>query len=235
MAKENRTRSIREPKSNADGGTRPADLGGPDPTANFERLEIGALDASGVGKAVDVTARGMRDNPLHVAAFGDDPELRLRKLRRMFGAAAGVLELHRHMLVARDPGGAIMGVCGTMPPGGCRPSIGQQLRLMPQLLANGPRATLRTARWLGAWAKRDPKIPHWHLGPVAVDAHLQGAGIGSRLMEAFCARVDAAGGDAYLETDKPANVRFYERFGFEVVGEQEILGVPNWFMLRQAR
>jgi ribosomal protein S18 acetylase RimI-like enzyme len=51
-------------------------------------------------------------------------------------------------------------------------------------------------------------------------------------MEAYCVRVDAAGGDAYLETDKPANVRFYERFGFEVVGEQEVLGVPNWFMSR---
>jgi hypothetical protein len=53
-------------------------------------------------------------------------------------------------------------------------------------------------------------------------------------MEAYCVRVDAAGGDAYLETDKPANVRFYERFGFEVIGDQEILGVTNWFMLRQA-
>jgi len=50
----------------------------------------------------------------------------------------------------------------------------------------------------------------------------------------FSARMDAAGEDAYLETDKPINVRFYERFGFEVVGEQEVLGVPNWFMVRRA-
>jgi ribosomal protein S18 acetylase RimI-like enzyme len=184
---------------------------------------------------VEVTARGMRDNPMHVAVYGEDPEVRLRKLRRMFGAAAKVLDLHRHLLVARDPDGAIVGVCGTMPPGGCRPSVGQQLRLMPQLLANGPGATLRTARWLGAWAKHDPKTRHHHLGPVAVDVHLQGMGIGSRLMEAHCAQVDSAGEDAYLETDKPENVRFYERFGFEVVGEQEILGVTNWFMLRPAR
>jgi ribosomal protein S18 acetylase RimI-like enzyme len=204
-------------------------------SGSLEGLEIGALDASEVGEAVEVTARGMRDNPLHVAVYGEDPELRLRKLRRMFGAAAEVLNLRQHLLVARAPDGAIVGVCGTMPPGGCQPSIGQQLRLMPQLLANGPRATLRTARWLGAWAKQDPKTRHCHLGPVAVDTHLQGMGIGSRLMKAHCAQVDAAGEDAYLETDKLANVRFYERFGFEVVGEQEILGVPNWFMLRQAR
>jgi ribosomal protein S18 acetylase RimI-like enzyme len=47
--------------------------------------------------------------------------------------------------------------------------------------------------------------------------------------------MEAARDDAYLETDKPENVRFYERFGFEVVGEEEVLGVPNWFMLRRAR
>jgi hypothetical protein len=47
--------------------------------------------------------------------------------------------------------------------------------------------------------------------------------------------MDAAGEDAYLETDKPINVRFYERFGFEVVGEQEVFGVTNWFILRRAR
>jgi ribosomal protein S18 acetylase RimI-like enzyme len=45
--------------------------------------------------------------------------------------------------------------------------------------------------------------------------------------------MDAAGEDAYLETDKPENVRFYERFGFEVVGEQEVIGVPNWYMARR--
>jgi hypothetical protein len=53
-------------------------------------------------------------------------------------------------------------------------------------------------------------------------------------MRAFCARMDAAGEDAYLETDKPANVRFYERFGFKVVGGEEVIGVANWFMMRPA-
>ena len=67
-----------------------------------------------------------------------------------------------------------------------------------------------------------------------MDAHLQGKGVGSLLMRVFCVRMDAAGEDAYLETDKPENVRFYERFGFEVVGEGEVLGVTNWFMLRRA-
>jgi ribosomal protein S18 acetylase RimI-like enzyme len=201
----------------------------------IDALEIGALGPADAGVAVDLLSRGMRDNPLHVAVFGEDPERRQRRLRRVFAGAFDSMGWQTNMLAARDADGTILGLCGAMPPGGCQLELGQQLRLMPRMFANGPDVALRTLRWLGAWGKRDPEGRHWHLGPVAVDAHLQGRGVGSRLMEVFCARVDAAGDDAYLETDKPANVSFYERFGFEVVGEQEVLGVPNWFMSRTAR
>ena len=37
---------------------------------------------------------------------------------------------------------------------------------------------------------------------------------------------------AYLETDKIENVRFYERFGFRVVGGTDVLGTGTWFMNR---
>jgi ribosomal protein S18 acetylase RimI-like enzyme len=201
---------------------------------NLVGLEIGALEASEIEEALGVISRGMRDNPIHIAAFGNDPERRKKSLHRFFGAAFDVMGLQEHMLVARSEDGAIVGVMGMMPPGDCLPGPGQQVRMLPTLLRNGPRAAGRTMRWLGAWGKRDPDERHWHFGPLAVDARLQGRGIGSKLLRVFCARMDAAGEDAYLETDKPINVRLYERFGFEVIGEQEVLGVPNYFMLRRA-
>jgi ribosomal protein S18 acetylase RimI-like enzyme len=98
-----------------------------------------------------------------------------------------------------------------------------------------PRTPRRGARWMGVWRCHDPEGRHWHLGPIAVDAHLQERGVGGRLMQVFCAQVDAARDDAYLETDKPINVRFYERYGFEVVCEEEVLGVTNWFMHRDGK
>jgi hypothetical protein len=55
------------------------------------------------------------------------------------------------------------------------------------------------------------------------------------MLTAFCAHMDAYGACSYLETDRRENVRFYQRFHFEVVGETEALGVPNWFMLRRGR
>ena len=206
-----------------------------DANTELGRVEIGTLDAPEVEEAIGVISRGMLDNPIHVAAFGDDPGRRRESLRRFFGAAFAVMGLREHMLVARGEDGRIVGVMGMMPPGDCLPGPGQQLRMLPALLRNGPRAAGRTMRWLGAWGKRDPEVRHWHFGPLAVDARLQGMGIGSKLLRVFCARMDAAGEDAYLETDKAINVRLYERFGFEVVGEQEVLGVTNWFMLRRAQ
>jgi len=192
------------------------------------------MDAAETDEVLDVLARGMRDNPLHVAVFGDNPETRRRRFRKLMAAVFGVSDLS-HALVARREDGVVVGVCGMLPPGDCLPDLGQQLRLMPTMLSIGPRIVVRIVRWMGVWRRHDPKDSHWHLGPLAVDAHLQGQGVGSRMMRVFCARMDAAGEDAYLETDKPENVRFYERFGFEVVGQEEVLGVPNWFMLRKAR
>ena len=84
----------------------------------------------------------------------------------------------------------------------------------------------------GEWARRDLAEPHWHLGPVAVDPQLQGQGVGTAMLTAFCSRMDDLSMLSYLETDKYKNVRFYRRLGFAVVAEAEVLGVPNWFMSR---
>lgn len=94
---------------------------------------------------------------------------------------------------------------------------------------------LRILHWVGEWSRRDPGELHWHLGPVAVDSRLQGQGIGRAMMADFCARMDDCDALSYLETDRSENVRFYESFGFKVIEEAAVLGIPNWFMLRTAR
>src|SRR3712207_4817485 len=198
-----------------------------------DEIEIGAIEAAEIEEAARLLSRGMRDNPLHVAAFGEDPAHRTQSLYRLFSGMLAFTGLP--MLAARQADGTIVGVLGMSCPGSHRPPAAQQLRLLIRLSSIGPRAALRTLRWVGAWARREPPGRHWRLGPVAVEVGLQRMGVGSRLMEVYCAQVDASGEDAYLETDKPGNVRFYERFGFELVGEQEVLGTPNWFMTRRAQ
>jgi ribosomal protein S18 acetylase RimI-like enzyme len=61
--------------------------------------------------------------------------------------------------------------------------------------------------------------PHWYLPLIAADPARQGQGLGTALMAAAIARIDADGRPAYLESSNPRNIPLYERFGFERVGE----------------
>jgi GNAT superfamily N-acetyltransferase len=192
-------------------------------------VEVRELRRDELPAAVGVVARGMRDNPMHVVVFGNDPERRLRRLEELFRA---YLPAMRRPPLGAYRSGTLVGVLGLESPDGCRPSVAGGLRVVATVFAFGPRVALRAIPWFAAYERRDPDERHWHLGPVAVDASLQGMGIGSQMMAAFCALVDAARDMAYLETDKPENVTFYSRFGFETSDEATILGVRNWFMRR---
>jgi ribosomal protein S18 acetylase RimI-like enzyme len=196
-------------------------------------IEVRDLRRQEGAAAVGVLARGMRDNPLHVAAYAEDPERRLRCHARLMGGLFRTFPARQPICAVRD--GTLVGVTGVAPAGTCQPTAAQRLRLLLGVVALGPRTAARVGRWISAWAKGDPDEPHVHVGPLAVDAHLQGQGIGSLIMQEHCRRLDGAREVGYLETDKPDDVRFYERFGFQVIGEEPVLAVPNWFMRREPR
>ena len=195
-------------------------------------VEVRDLRRSEIDAAVGLLARGMRDNPLHVAAYGADPERRRRSIERTFSTLFRVFGAQQP-ICALDAG-TLVAVSGVAPAGTCQPTTiqAQRLRSMSNLLAIGPGAAMRVAKWLSAWADHDPDQAHSHLGPLAVDAHLQGRGIGSKLMGEYCLRLDARREAGYLETDKPENVHFYERYGYTVIAQADVIGVPNWFMAR---
>jgi ribosomal protein S18 acetylase RimI-like enzyme len=195
-------------------------------------VEVTPLERVDVPAAVEVAARGMRDNPIHVAAFGPDPDRREQILRGLFRSMFRHLD-QQALCAKRD--GEVVGVCGRLPPGACRPTALEGLRMAPALLTLGPRKLARTVQWVGAWRRRDPDERHEHLGPVAVDRHLQGLGIGSAMMAVHAEALDVRRLTGWLETDKEANVRFYKRFGYEVAEQADVLGVPNWFMRRASR
>jgi ribosomal protein S18 acetylase RimI-like enzyme len=195
-------------------------------------LQVGDLPPSSYADAVGVLARGMRDNPMHVAAYGPDPDRREHAHARMMRALFRHGRKNEPIGLWRDE--TLVACTGVIVDGGCRPGLGH-LRMLPATAALGPRTAARMAAWLRVWAARDLAEPHAHLGPLAVDRHLQGQGIGSVLLAEHCRRLDERGEVGYLETDKPGNVRFYEKQGYRVIGEAPALGVPSWFMRRRAR
>jgi ribosomal protein S18 acetylase RimI-like enzyme len=67
-----------------------------------------------------------------------------------------------------------------------------------------------------------------------VDPQLQSRGIGKATLASFLDMVDGQGSAAYLETDVDRNVALYEKFGFKVIDQEDISGVNNRFMWREA-
>lgn len=79
--------------------------------------------------------------------------------------------------------------------------------------------------------------PHWYLSQIGVDPLHQCQGLASRLLWPMLTRIDASGLPCYLETENPVNISLYQRFGFQVVGED---AVPHgdlhiWAMVRTSR
>jgi len=196
--------------------------------AGLEHIQIRSLVGEELEVAALLAARAMRDNPLQIVAIGQDSERRMRVLHRGFSQ---LLRLDGRPTVGAWDGDRLVGVAATADPGHCQPSTRERLRLAPTFLMAG-RAAPRLGRWMSAWAKFDPARPHSHLGPVAVDPDLQGRGIGSMLLTDYCQRLDQTRMLSYLETDKPENVRLYERFGYEVTAEAKVISVTSWFMTR---
>lgn len=196
-------------------------------------IAIRALEADELGAAVALLAEGMRDNPLHVKAFGPDPQRRQQRLRRFLGQL--VAHVHSNgTLLGACVHDELVGVLGMMNPGRCRPARSDVLRMVGAIItSNPPLGVLRIQRWLSAWSRNDPLEPHAHIGPLAVSPAWRRQGVGRELMMQCCARLDALGAVAWLETDLASNVAFYETLGYVVVRQESVLGVPNWFMRRE--
>jgi ribosomal protein S18 acetylase RimI-like enzyme len=201
------------------------------PVSKLIVRELGLAELRG---AAQLLGRGMCDNPIDVRVFPiSSRHERSQALARLFAPVLRGL-YQRGAILGAFHDNSLAGVCGMASPGACQPGLLEKIRAVPAVLFGNPLGTLpRVLTWAAAWARRDPLEPHWHLGPVAVDPQLQRLGIGTAMLAAFCSYVDICAALSYLETDKYENVRFYQKFGFKVVGETEVIGAPNWFMLRR--
>jgi ribosomal protein S18 acetylase RimI-like enzyme len=80
-----------------------------------------------------------------------------------------------------------------------------------------------------------PTVPHWYLHFAGCSPEEQGRGFGGMAIKAGLARADAEGYPCYLETAKETNLPLYEKLGFKVTHEWQVIGGPvNWSMYRTA-
>ncbi|MGD9149960.1 MAG: GNAT family N-acetyltransferase [Desulfobacterales bacterium] len=185
--------------------------------------KISFLEKSNISEASSVLSEAMLKVPIHMAIFQGHSEKERTIIEKMFFEL--LTDLPGITFLARI-NGQIVGVMRMKSCDGSKISNGHaQTEELNNL--DG-----RISYWRNEWARQDPSHQHWHLGPVGVLPSHQRKGIGTRLLSLFCKEVDACSAPAYLETDSDKNVRFYERFGFQVVSETDIFGVKNYFMWR---
>jgi GNAT superfamily N-acetyltransferase len=194
-------------------------------------VEVRVLRDDERAAAGAVAARALASSPIARWIYGDEP---VGRIGASLDTYVGYVQSHP------DPIGAligphVVGVCASAPPGTCVGTVAPEewRTTSPPVGPPGDRS-----RQLYAWSlmyRHDLAERHWHLGPVGVEPGLQGAGIGARMLEMFDAQMDDAGEVAWLETDKPENVVFYRRAGWEVANELTEHGLTIWWMRRDPR
>ncbi len=203
--------------------------------APHARVAVGPLAERDLDGAVDALANAFRDNALNRAVIrSDDPVRRVRSNAHGMRALLPVARRHGIVLAARVGDERVAGVLIATPPYGYPlppPPLWPRLRCV---LGPGWGVAQRWIEVFHALEALYPMEPMWYLGTLGVAPARQGCGVGRALLSRWLEQVDAEGEEAYLETDLPENVPFYEGSGFAVEGETSVLGVEVWRMRRAA-
>lgn len=74
-----------------------------------------------------------------------------------------------------------------------------------------------------------PQQSYWYLGILGIKPSQQNKGYGSALIKQVLAHCDRHSQLAYLESSNPANLPFYQRHGFEIMGKIQAGSSPTMF------
>jgi GNAT superfamily N-acetyltransferase len=179
----------------------------------------------------DAVAQGFHDNEIWCWILPDSRR-RLRLLHRYYRVTV------RHIFVPRQAAwtsGDCAGGALWFAPGELSISPLQTLRegavLAPALGVRGMRRALAIER---VKRRHRPAEDHWYLETLSITPARQRSGVGTALITPVLERCDAEGIPAYLETQRRANIPYYERFGFSLQGEVTALDSPPlWLMWRE--
>ncbi len=199
---------------------------------------VSSLDRRDIAEASGLLIAAYQDDPLLYTLVPDDR----RRLRVAEWIMRPVMaEVMEHGIAdGAWVDGRLIGIALWMPPGTYPTPSRRRLRQAAPTLALGRVAGLRARRIassLNAVDRAHPRGPHWYLWFVGVSVAQRGMGVGSRLIEAGLARIDAEQEAAYTETFTERTAGLLERAGFESTGELA-LGVdlaPGRRLWRPAR
>ncbi len=180
-------------------------------------------------------SRAFFDDPLFNYLTGDRLLAQYRVLPRVFRTALADLRTDAAVRFVTGATGRPLSFAGWLGPGALpRGRFDRQVR---DLRAARLLVTMRNRRvaatLLREVERRHPVEPHWYLALLATDPAAQHRGHGTAVVRPVLEQCDADLLPAYTETQRPENVSWYGRLGFEVVDELRIKdGPPIWRLWR---
>ncbi len=187
----------------------------------MSHFHISFMEINDIRESAKVLSIAMLNNPLHIAVFQGKGEIERLEIQKMFYEL--LCELPGIVFLAKEH----QKIVGVMRMKSC---VGRKTEDESKELKDENIINYRKSIWHREWSIKDPVEQHWHLGPIGVLPSHRKLGIGSKLMERFCKEVDACSTKAFLETDLDENVRFYKKFGFEIISKSIIFDVENRYM-----
>lgn len=184
-------------------------------------------------QAAQVLGRAFLDEPVSQTVYrGLSREKMLKNLTVDFtGELSVCIKRGEPLHISQD--GEVVAAAAIYPPGAYPLSKLDDLRLLFWTVwAHSPYDIRRWMRWLEEAGKHHPQEPHYYLEYIGVEPDQQGKGLGSMILEELSKRADRARVGCYLETASQINLPLYRHYGFEIVQEEEIIGLPAWFMWR---
>jgi ribosomal protein S18 acetylase RimI-like enzyme len=203
-------------------------------------IQIRKLDAHETSQASPVIAEAMMVEPGFAAVLPDENVRRRVLISRMKDSIETAMSHDAVFAATDEETGKILGVAIWGPPGAYPPAEDSARdNEVPSYLADVDRQVIEGLQAFDDNCNRHfPDEPVWYLKLLGVDPEGQGRGIGSTLLRESLRELDEDRFPAYLETGTERNVRFYERFGFEVRKADVQLApgsTPHWTMIRPAR
>jgi ribosomal protein S18 acetylase RimI-like enzyme len=192
----------------------------------MEKIVILPVKNTQIPEVIELLVQAYTSNPAHIAIFGKDNfAVNERFFKLMFKDIKGDL-------FAAEEEGVIAGVIGIEKHPQPATLKSEPVQFTQETLLAPESVITRLQERKAIWEKMELKERHYHFGPVAVLPEFQGKGIGGKMMEYCCRILDHESENGYLETESLENVKFYRKFGFQVINEMVLFGVPGFFMKR---
>ena len=205
----------------------------------FMEGKIIPLATHDIKNAGGVLGQAFQSDPVMLMIFAESRnQERVQHLTNFFANNLFTCFRKGSPLVVKD-GGRILAALSVYPPGAYPIPLTEQMKMLLKTVfkSNVIRrqtwsALYRAIRLMDEMLRIHPQDPHYYLEFIGVEPDFQGKGTGSMIVESIIQKADEKRVGCYLETAQPRNLPLYKRFGYKLIDEKVILGVPLWFMWR---